>query len=313
MSRDRAASLRPSRSSNQSGVEMYRSWWTPLLWTAPVVISVVVFAFVPFLNTVGLSVTNARPLGGLVSNVGLRNYTQLLSSPEFWNATLNSVLYALVAVPLLVMLPLLLACLVFKKIPFIGLFRSAFYLPAVASTVVVALAWQFLLRSDGPINSVLQNLGAIQQAIPFLSDRWILMFSAIALTVWKGLGFYMVLYIAALGNVDPALHEAAEVDGAGAVRRFWHITLPGVRVMMYLVGVLSAIGSLRVFSEIFILGGPTGGIGGENQTLPFFIREVGLSSDGNLGLGSAASVLLFALTLGLILLSQRISARNEQS
>lgn len=290
---------------------MYRPWWVPFIWVGPAVIAVATFAIVPFVNTVALSMTNAKPLGGPVESVGFNNYTFILTSPEFWQATTNGLLYAVVAVPFLVLLPLILAVLVFKKIPFIGFFRSAFYIPAVASTVVVSLAWQFLLRSDGLVNSVLSQMNLVQEAIPFLSDRWALMFSAIALTVWKGLGYYMVLYIAALGNIDQSLYEAAETDGASALRRFWHVTLPGTRVMMYLVGVLSAIGSLRVFSEIYVLGGPTGGIGGQNQTLPFYIRDVGLSADGNLGIGSAASVFLFVLTLGLILLSQRLNSKAE--
>ncbi|PRB09217.1 carbohydrate ABC transporter permease [Microbacterium sp. MYb62] len=288
-----------------TGVARYRRWWTPLVWCTPMLIGVVWFHYVPFAQTVGLSFTDARPLGGAVNFVGLDNYAQLLQNSAFWNATLNSVLYMILAVPLIVVLPLLLGVLVSTKLPLIGFFRSAFYIPAVASTVVVALAWQFLLRADGPINTMLLGLGWVQEALPFLTDRWLLLFCSVALTVWKGLGFYMILYIAALGNVDKSLYDAAEIDGASAFRRFWHVTLPGVRPMMVLVGVLSAIGSLRVFTEVFILGGAGGGIGGRNATLPFFIREVGLSVDGNLGLGSAASVLLFLLTLGFIVASQR--------
>lgn len=308
-----AAAARSRRRATGSGVELHRRWWTPLIWTAPAVIGVVWFSLVPFAQTIRLSFTDAKPLGGVVSFVGLDNYVALLGSADFWNATLNSVLYALLAVPLLVILPLLLAVLVFDKIPFVGFFRAAYYIPAVASTVVVAISWQFLLRSDGPINAMLSNAGAITAAVPFLTDRWLLLFSAVALTVWKGLGYYMVLYIAALTNVDRSLYEAAEMDGASSIRRFWHITLPGVRSMMMLVGILAMIGSLRVFSEIYMLGGSTGGIGGQNATLPFFIRQVGLTVDGNLGLGSAASVFLFLLTVGFLILSQRANRQEGSS
>jgi ABC-type sugar transport systems, permease components len=299
------------RALGRSGAEIHRRWWTPLLWTAPTVAATLVFAVVPFVNTIYLSLTDAKPLGGQVDFVGIQNYITMLTSSSFWTSVFNSVLYAALSVPLLVVLPLVLAGLVIQRIPFMGLFRSAFYVPAVASTVVAGLAWQFLFSDSGPINTILGALHVAQHGLPFLSDRWMLLFTAIALTVWKGLGFYMVLYIAALANVDRSLYEAAETDGASALRRLWHITLPGVRPMIYLVGVLSAIGSLRIFTEIYMLGGQTGGIGGQNETLPFYIRDVGLVSGGNLGLGSAASVALFVMTLGFIIASQRLRVKAE--
>ncbi|WP_265443283.1 carbohydrate ABC transporter permease [Flexivirga meconopsidis] len=306
------APVRRSKSRPQLGAERFRKWWTPLLWVGPSVAALIAFSIVPFANTVGLSFTDARALGGPVRSVGLDNYRILLESNEFRNAVFNSILYMLIAVPLLVMLPLLVACLVNGTFRFGGFFRSAFYIPAVASTVVIAIVWQMALRDDGPVNAILTAVTPIQEAVPFLSDRWLLLFSAIALTVWKGIGFYMVLYLAALANVDETLYEAATIDGAGPVRRFFHVTLPGVRPMMYVVGVLSAIGSLRVFSEIYILGGPTGGIGGQDATVPFYIRNVGLAVDGKLGLGSAASVMLFVLTVGFLLASQRLGSKAEE-
>lgn len=300
--------------AGRGGAALYRKWWVPLLWVAPATIAVVTFGIYPFINTIILSFTNAKPMGGSVAFVGFDNYINLFTDPAFWQSTGNSLLYLVCVVPLMMILPLLLAVLVSKPLRGIGFFRSAYYLPAVCSTVVVGMAWQMLLASDGQVNTLLTKLHVVQEALPFLSDRWLILFSAMVLTVWKGLGYYMVLYMAALANVEPALHEAAQTDGAGAIRRFWHITIPGVRVMMYLVGVLAAIGSLRVFTEIFILGGAKGGPGGLSATLPFYIRSVGLDPlSGSLGLGGAASVALFLLTFGFILLSQKLSSKSEES
>nr|WP_239157608.1 sugar ABC transporter permease [Streptomyces sp. SID13726] len=291
---------------------MYRRWWLPWLWTAPAIVCAVVFGVFPFLNTVLLSFTNAKPLGGAAGFVGLDNYTRMLQDDDFWLATRNSILYAVIVVPLMVLLPLMLAVLVEKNLPGIGFFRSAFYTPVLASSVVVGLSWQWLLADDGLVNTWLQKAHLIQSAIPFLSDSWLILLSAMGLTLWKGLGWYMVFYLAALGNVPKELHEAAQMDGAGAVRRFWHITVPGVRTAMMLVGTLTGIGSLRVFTEIYMLGSSTGGPGGADRTLPFYIRDVGLDPiTGNAGYGSAVSVALFALTLGLTLLAQRLTKEDE--
>ncbi|MEY9894118.1 putative chitobiose transport system permease protein [Catenulispora sp. MAP5-51] len=298
----------------RSGAELHRRWWIPWLWVAPALAGVTAFGLLPFANTVSLSFTDAKPLGGPVHAVGFANYSTLWHDPDFWTALGNSLLYLAIAVPLLVSLPLLLACLVRPKIPMIGFFRSAYYVPVVASTVVVGLAWQTLLKDDGLVNSTLKKAHLIHQAVPFLSDSTMVLLSAIALTVWKGLGYYMVLYLAALGNVDRSLYEAAELDGASATARFRHVTLPGVRTMTYLVGVLSAIGALRVFAEVYLLGGEDGGPGGQSATLVFYIRSIGLDPlTGNVGLASAASVVLFLLTFGLILASQRFNRRSEEA
>ncbi|MFJ9894335.1 carbohydrate ABC transporter permease [Streptomyces sp. NPDC091280] len=302
----------PGPASDANGAALYRRWWLPWLWTAPAIVCAAVFGVFPFLNTVLLSFTDAKPLGGAAGFVGLSNYTRMLDDPDFWLATRNSVLYAVIVVPLMVLLPLLLAVLVEKNLPGIGFFRSAFYTPVLASSVVVGLSWQWLLADDGLVNTWLEKAHVIRSAIPFLSDSWLILLSAMGLTLWKGLGWYMVFYLAALGNVPKELHEAASMDGAGAARRFWHITVPGVRQAMMLVGTLTGIGSLRVFTEIYMLGSSTGGPGGADRTLPFYIRDVGLDPiTGNAGYGSAVSVALFVLTLGLTLLAQRLTKEDE--
>ncbi|UUU20301.1 carbohydrate ABC transporter permease [Streptomyces sp. DSM 40750] len=304
--------VRPGPTTDAGGAALYRRWWLPWLWMAPAIIGVTAFGVYPFLNTLLLSFTDAKPLGGAASFVGLDNYTRMLGDSDFWLATRNSVLYAVIVVPLMVLLPLMLAVLVEKNLPGIGFFRSAFYTPVLASSVVVGLSWQWLLSDQGLVNTWLQKAHLIRSAIPFLSDSWLILLCAMGLTLWKGLGWYMIFYLAALGNVPKELHEAAAVDGAGPVRRFWHVTMPGVRTSMMLVGTLTGIGSLRVFTEIYMLGGSTGGPGGADRTLPFYIRDIALDPlTGNAGYGSAVSVALFVLTLGLTLLAQRLTKEDE--
>ncbi|MEV7416778.1 sugar ABC transporter permease [Streptomyces sp. NPDC089919] len=289
---------------------VHRRWWVPYLFLAPGLATVALFSLWPFVNTVVLSLTDAQILRG-GRYVGLANYQRALSDPEFWTAAGNSVLYLIVVVPCLVVLPLALAVLVQKEIPGIGFFRSAFYTPVIASTVVVGLIWQWVLRSDGLVNTVFRRLHLITEPVPFLTDGTVLLFSAMLVTVWKGLGYYMVFYLAALGNVPGSLYEAAALDGAGPLRRFLSITVPSVKPMMLLVGTLSAISALRVFTEIYVLGGESGGPGGEARTLPFLIRQVGLGFAGETGYAAALSLLLFLLTLAFSLLGRRLSKGDE--
>lgn len=144
--------------------------------------------------------------------VGLANFQELIHDEMFWIGLRNSTLYVVGVVPALVLLPLLLAMLVQRNIPGITFFRSAFYTPVVASIVVVGLIWVWMLDDRGLVNAVLEAVGIGR--VGFLSDQWLLLLSAMTVTVWKGLGYYMIIYLAALANVPRELHEAASVDGA---------------------------------------------------------------------------------------------------
>jgi putative chitobiose transport system permease protein len=287
-------------------------WFTPWLLVLPAVVWLLVFNLWPSVNTVVLSFTNAKPLGG-GKFVGTDNFVRLLDDDQLADALLNSVLYMLVCLPLLTLLPLLLAVLVQKKLPGITFFRTSFYTPVIASAVVVALIWTWLLEDRGLVNGFAQQLGLVDGPIGFLNDRWLLIFSAIGLTVWKGLGYYMIIYLSALGNVGRDLYEAAAVDGAGPVRRFWSITVPGVRNTMLLISVLITVSALRVFSELYILTNGTGGPGGRDMSVVMLIQMYGRGFNGHLGYASALSILLFFITIGPMLLLLRLNRKGADA
>ncbi|WP_265444196.1 carbohydrate ABC transporter permease [Flexivirga meconopsidis] len=286
-------------------------WFTPWIMVLPALVILCVFALWPAVNTFFLSFTDVRTLsGGKI--VGLANYRQLLDDPQLRSALLNTVVYVVVCVPLLTFLPLLIAILAEKPLRGLAIFRTIFYFPVIASAVAVAVIWKFLLDDRGLINGWAQHAGIIQDAVPFLSGRWLLLFSAISLTVWKGLGYYMVLYLSALGNVDPQLHEAAAVDGAGPIRRFWSVTVPGVRRTMVLVAILVMVSAMRIFTELYILGGKTGGVGGQDVSVVFLIQSSAAGADGRLGYASALSVLLFLITLPPMALLARFNRKVDE-
>ncbi|GAA4586869.1 sugar ABC transporter permease [Planotetraspora phitsanulokensis] len=288
----------------------HKRWFTPWLLIAPAAVWLVVFNAVPAINTVILSFTNAKPLGG-GQFIGFGNYTRMLDDQQLVDALINSIVYMVVCVPLLTLLPLLLAVLVEKKLRGIAFFRIAFYTPVIASAVVVALIWGWLLNDRGVINGMAERLGFLSDPLPFLTDRWLLLISAISLTVWKGLGYYMIIYMSALGNVSRELHEAAAVDGAGPVRRFFSVTVPGVRNTMLLITVLISVFALRVFSELYILSNGTGGPGGRDMSLVMLIQLYGQGLTGHLGYASALSVLLFVVTVGPMLFLARLNRKES--
>lgn len=282
---------------------------SPWLFLLPGLVIIAAFSLYPFLSTVGTAFTDARTLTP-GHWVGLRNFQDMLDDEQFWTGLRNSTLYVLLVVPCTVLLPLLLALLVQKQVPGIAFFRSSFYTPVVASVVVVALIWVWMLDDRGLVNGILGYFGT--GPVEFLSDQWLLLFSAMALTVWKGLGYYMIIYLAALANVPKELHEAAAVDGAGAVRRFVSITVPAVRSTMVLVGALSSVAAFKVFTEVYLMAGPTGGPAGEDTTIVMLVQRVGTGLSGRTGYASALSVVIFAVTLVLMLLVLRADRKDGE-
>ncbi|MEV0600441.1 sugar ABC transporter permease [Streptomyces sp. NPDC050315] len=289
------------------GVRTHRAA-SPWLFLLPGLAVVAAFILYPFLSTVQHAFTDARTLTPGVW-VGLRNFQEMLQDPQFWTALRNSLLYVVIVVPCTVLLPLLLALLVEKPLKGVVFFRAAFYTPVVASVVVVALIWVWMLDDRGLLNSMLEVLGA--GPVSFLGDAWLVLLCAMALTVWKGLGYYMIIYLAALAQVPRELHEAAAVDGAGPFRRFVTVTVPAVRSTMVLVGALSSVAAFKVFSEVYLLAGPTGGPAGEDSTLVMLVQRSGTGLSGRVGYASALSLVIFCIALVLMLLVLRAD-RSER-
>ncbi|WP_328680926.1 sugar ABC transporter permease [Streptomyces sp. NBC_00322] len=281
---------------------------SPWLFAAPGLLIAGAFSVYPFFSTLVNAFTDRRTLVP-GEYVGLANFEELIHDEMFWTGLRNSTLYVLGVVPALVILPLLLAMLVQRRVPGITFFRSAFYTPVVASIVVVGLIWVWMLDDRGLINAVLEAVGIGK--VGFLSDQWLLLGSAMAVTVWKGLGYYMIIYLAALANVPRELHEAAAVDGAGPVRRFFTVTVPAVRSTMVLVGALSSVAAFKVFSEVYLMAGPSGGPAGEDTTLVMLVQRVGTGLTGRVGYASAISVVVFVVTVALMLLVLRTDRKQD--
>lgn len=273
---------------------------TPYLLLLPAALWVLVFSLWPFLNTIVLSFTNARPLRP-ATFVAFDNYAKVLDDPQVGYALVTCLVYVVACVPLLTFLPLLLSLLISKWMPGMSFFRTVYYFPVIASVVVVGIIWSWMFDSRGVVNQTIEFLGGT--GVDFLTNRWWILVCSILLTTWKGLGYYMVVYLAALGNIGRDLHEAAALDGAGAWRRFWSITVPGVRGAMLLISALITTSAMRIFSEIYILTNGSGGPGGQAMSLVMLIQRKGSGLDGQLGYASALSVMLFFLTIGPLLLT----------
>jgi len=242
------------------------------LFLLPALIALGISVFWPALQAFYLSFTSfGLDLTAAPTWVGVANMQRLLKDRLFWQTVGNSLLYLVGVVPVLTIAPLLLAILVNRSLPGMHWLRVAYYSPVVISMVVAGIAWRWLFAENGLLNQALASLGLLKQGIPWLTSPSLALASVMVVTLWKGIGYYMVIYLAGLQTIPQDLYEAAAIDGADGWRRHWHITVPLMRPYGILVAVISAISATKVFEEVYIMtqGGPRN----SSKTIVYYIYE----------------------------------------
>jgi putative chitobiose transport system permease protein len=276
--------------------------WVPLLFLVPgcAVISLVVIY--PALKALALSFTDFNMVTP-AQHVGWANYARLWADPFFWGALQNTALYLAVVVPTLVVVPIFLALLVNKALPGLAFFRAALYVPVITSLVVSGLVWKWVFEEKGLLNHALVSTGLVTSPVAFLTQPGTALFAVMAVTVWAGLGYYMVIYLAGLQAIPRQLYEVASVEGVSPWQQTLHITLPLLKPQMALVAVMSSIGAMKVFEEVYVMtqGGPLD----STKTLVFYLYEAAFV-DFDMGYAAAVGVVLFVITLVLSLVNLRL-------
>jgi putative chitobiose transport system permease protein len=240
--------------------------------------------------------------------VGFKNFIRLWNDPVFWQTLGNTLLYIIIVVPILVVIPLALAILVNQKLWGMNWFRAAFYTPVVISMVVAGIAWGWLYEEKGLINSLLKSIGIFKEGINWLDPRYAI-FSVMAVTVWKGLGYYMVIYLAGLQSIPADLYEAASIDGSDGIRKHLDITLPLMKPYLALVSVMSAISATKVFEEIYIM---IPGARNSSKTIVYYLYDQAFN---NLEISYACTIglVLFFIIMVLSILQLTFNRITEQS
>jgi putative chitobiose transport system permease protein len=278
----------------------FRQKLTPYLFLLPALFILGVTVFIPALQAFYLTFNQVNDISGTQTQwVGFANFIRLWNDAVFWKTLGNTFLYLIIVVPILVIVPLGLAILVNQKLRGITWFRAAFYTPVIISMVVAGIAWNWLYEEKGLINQFLTNLGIIKEGIPWLTSPKFALYSVMAVTVWKGLGYYMVIYLAGLQSIPADVYEAASIDGSDGVRKHFDITLPLMRPYLALVAVISAISATKVFEEVYIMtqGGPRN----SSKTIVYYLYEQAFT---NLEISYACTIglVLFLIILGLSIL-----------
>lgn len=287
-----------------------RGWRNALIgWSfiLPNLIGFVAITLVPVIAAFALSFASWDGYNP-PSWVGLKNFRRLFKDDATMTALRNTVYYAVGHVPLTMLASLGLALLLNRKMRGVAFFRAVAFFPYITSLVAVAIVWNMLFNPQfGPVNQFLGWFGVHGPGWT-TSTTWA-MPAVIATSVWRDMGYYMILFLAGLQAIPKELYEAAEVDGANAWHRFRAVTVPGLRPTTFLVLILLTVQSFKVFDLIFVM--TQGGPGDATLVLSQQIYQTGIV-DGEYGYASAISVLLFALVLVLTLTQFWFNGRKER-
>lgn len=273
------------------------------LFILPLIAYFLVFQIAPIFMSFGISFTewNWRTTPRFV---GFDNYVQLFTNrilyPNFWKSLWVTVQYMLMSVPLSVAVTLIVSAMLNSKIKGEKFFKSAFFIPSVTAGVAISAIWMFLIDPTyglvGALNRAwgtnINLLGRTTTALPLMA----------IMAVWSGLGYNVLIMLSAMKNINPSLYEACEIDGGGTIRKFFHVTLPGVAPTIFFLCITSTIGSLQAFDQMYLMTG--GGPDGSTTTFMLEIYNM-IFGYSEVGTASAMSYVLFSLILAITLVGQR--------
>lgn len=282
-----------------------------VLMALPAVIGLIIFVVVPFIMAIYLSTQNVKLNSPRPPDfVGLQQYQRILFDPQFaptfWRSLLNNAIFAAVVVPVQTALALGIALLLNRPLRGMGAFRTMFFMPVVFPMALVAVIWKLIYSrgEDGMLNAVLSAVsGGNIPAQDWLGDSTWALGSIIVLSIWQGVGFQMVIILAALQGIPSSLYEAAAIDKASTWQQFRFVTLPQLRNTLIFVVMVTSILAFRLFDQVYILtkGGP------QNATTTVMYQAVTTAFDSNnVGRASAITVVFFIIVLTLTLIQRRV-------
>ena len=277
------------------------SFWA-ILMILPALLGTLIFTFIPVIGSFFISLTRWNLIGP-PKFVGVKNYVQLLSDPLFYKVLTTTSLYAVVVVIFSILFPIILAIALNQKIKATPIFRTAYFLPVVTPMVVVAIIWSWIFDPTNGIFNVLLNKIGIMYTPLWLYDPNLALITIIIVSVWKNIGYYMVIFLASLQSVPESLYEAAEIDGATGIKKHWNITIPMLTPAIFFVCIMSTISSFQVFDLVYLM--TDGGPGNSTMVIVYWLYKNAFEFF-KLGYASSIAYVLFIIILLLTLIQWKL-------
>lgn len=284
---------------------------TAWLMSSPALVLLTLFLGIPILLTFVLSFTNIRLVSPTPPKfVGLNNFVRAFAhDPSFLRSLTNTALFAVIVVPCQSALALALAILVNAKVKGVTVFRTMIFMPVVTSMVVVSILWSFFYEENGLFNSVLNTVtGGAWTGVAWLNNPGTAMPAIILLSIWQAVGLHMIIWLSGLQGIDPALYEAADLDGANGWQRFRYVTWPGLHSTMVFILVTITIAAFGLFVQVDVM--TSGGPQDATSTLVYHAVRKGYREQ-DMGYGSAISLIFFIIVLVISLIQRRLTREKN--
>jgi len=275
---------------------------------APLLLAIFILVFYPMVQVFIFSFQNTNGMSGRF--IGLMNYRWILNDTLFWNAVRNTAYMAFMAVVLQVVVTFILASMINSLTRMKNFFKSLYFLPNVVSAVAVAMLFSFLMfpTEAGVLNSFIGMFGL--GPVLWIASANVAPFSMVLMALWRSVGFDTVLFLAGLQSIPGEIYEAAEVDGATGLKKWWYITVPNMRPIIVFMIMMMTISQMQRFDDIWMIGGVGGNPGGSLQTIVLYIyRNAWVARQ--VGAASAASMILFVMIMGITIINNRVLNRNS--
>lgn len=271
--------------------------WRSLVWVLPALVLLLVFVYYPIVDNLRLSLFSWNAFSVAPTFVGLDNYSTAFHDPIFWTALRNNTVFAIVSLVFQVGFSLVLAALLeeFVHQRLRGILRTIYFIPAVISITVAGILFSFLYNPEiGLVNRLLEAVGLASWQHSWLGEPGTAMGSIIAMSQWQSIGYTAILFVVGIQRIPREFHEAAKVDGAGPIRRFFSVTVPMVREMTTLIIILTISGAFLVFNEVMVM--TAGGPSNSSQVLGTWLYRNAFLND-DMGYASAIATVIFLITL----------------
>ena len=269
---------------------------------------VLAFSYIPMIQAFILSLQTGK--GANLKFSGIDNYIRMINDSTFWTTIGNTLLYAVVQIPIMLLLALVIAVLLNDpKLKGRGFYRTCIFLPCVTSMVSYSILFKNLFSVDGIVNQVLLKLGIIDTSIAFvLDENWAKVVIIIAL-IWRYTGYYMIFFLSALQNIDKSVYEAAKMDGCNFFQSLFKITLPLLKPIVFLTSIMALTNTLQLFDEVVNL--TNGGPGNATRTISQYIYDLSFTYVPSYGYAAAVSYVVLLLIIILTVVQKRVTGEKE--
>ena len=299
----------PSKGEPRMNRRKWRDAAAGYLFMAPTLLVIGVFLFVPIVYALYLSLHKVQLLGGTSYRfIGIDNFLRMASDSRMWTALYNTFEYALIVVPLQTALAVVLASVLNSKIRGKNVFRVMYFIPTVTSSAVLTLIFMWIFKTDGLLNDFLAWFGI--PGYNWLGDPKVALKGIMLMNIWSTAPYYMVIYLAALQDIPDSLYEAADIDGARTLRKFWHITLPLLKPVTFFVVTMGIIGTFQLFDQAYIFSNGSGGPNNSTLTVVLLVYQYAFKNL-DMGYAAALAVILAAVIMTITVVQRRLFGEEK--